>query len=177
MKIDKVTTKKGDKEKTTLSKEANVSKTDSRVKFLGSLDLLTSSLGVSYNFLNKNDKNIVVKMINELFNVGAYIATDGKEELSLKKEIAEVEEETSKINETLHSLDSFILPIGDPKFSELMRARAEARKVEIEYIELTKEFKNYSDELKIYLNRISDLLFVLARKNCKIEYKWVPRKK
>jgi cob(I)alamin adenosyltransferase len=170
MKRVKIYTKKGDKGKTTLVFGENVAKDHPRVKAYGTIDELNASLGVATSFVkNRQVKQILQDIQNELFNIGAELASSGKlkkktsEYYQLNKsKTADLEELIDCYDEQLPSLKTFILASGINVATSLQLTRTICRRAEREVVTLSKKEK-VNPNILAYLNRLSDLLFVLAR--------------
>src|SRR4030042_6854176 len=161
-------TKFGDKGKTSLYGGKTVSKGDIRVEAYGNLDELNSFLGIVLSGLK--DKTIKEKVINiqkDLFEIGSSVAstaTNKHKSLSiyLKKRVKNFEEEIDSLTKKLPKLENFILPGGSTTGSRFHFARTIARRAERRTVVLAEKEKILG-EILIYLNRLSDLLFMYAR--------------
>lgn len=172
MTTQKIYTRTGDQGKTRLVDGSCVEKFNPRVEAYGCVDELNSYLGLIRSMLkNDNDFNVLEKQLeviqNELFNIGSILGCEKTETLSMlpiveQKNVSRIEQEIDQMSEQLPPLKNFILPTGHVIASHLhvartMCRRAERRSVEIESEEIL--FKN----CLIYLNRLSDYLFIAAR--------------
>ena len=178
----KIYTKIGDQGTSRLFTGKEVPKNSPYLRAYGSVDELNSLLGVVISFLEDAElREILTKLQKELFDVGADLATP----LNAKKEIKRIKEEAvlrlekliDHYQEQLEPLKNFILPGGDEAASFLQVARTVCRRAERETTDLFEEKKMNPIVFK-YLNRVSDLLFVLgrvvnARKNIS-ETIWTP---
>mgnify|MGYP001121411428 CR=1 FL=1 len=166
--MTRIYTRTGDKGETSLISGQRVKKSDWRVAVLGELDELNSSIGVAISFLSLEEIQAVLNRIqNELFTVGAEIATknhSGKPtNFSITEEsVKRLEEQIDKFSEGLAPLKDFILPGGSQPSAFLHLARSICRRAERALVILA-EKEHVRDVLLKYLNRLSDLLFVLAR--------------
>ncbi len=166
----KIYTKTGDKGTTSLFGGMRVTKDNLRIESYGTVDELSSLLGiVLVNIDNKNLKNTILKIQNQLFNVGADLAspiTDKKESRYIERidasYIVYLETKIDYYEEQLEPLQNFILPCGNAGASHLHFARTICRKAERIVVAL-KKTETINENVLIYLNRLSDLLFVLAR--------------
>ncbi|MEC8099933.1 MAG: cob(I)yrinic acid a,c-diamide adenosyltransferase, partial [Pseudomonadota bacterium] len=166
VKIDKVYTKGGDKGVTSLGDGSRVSKTDKTIIALANIEELNANLVFIISSLSKPYKEIFEKIQNDLFDLGADIVTPLKKKnvLRLTTEYTNfIEKKIDSILATLPPLKSFILPGGIEVSSRIHLARTVCRRCEIKIIELNKKRAINSEILK-YINRLSDLLFVIARK-------------
>lgn len=188
----KIYTKTGDKGKTSLFGGTRVSKYNLRIESYGTVDELNSYIGlIRDQKIDKHSFDVLVKIQNELFTLGSMLATpkekellkSGKERLNIPKinnnDITFLEKEIDKMNENLPNMTNFILPGGHTTVSYCHIARTVCRRAERITVNLSE-----SEDINIititYLNRLSDYLFVLARKltldNQALEVTWMPRK-
>ena len=177
----KVYTKKGDLGKTGLLGGTIVSKNHIRLECYGSIDELNAFIGNIYDQkLSNNNKEILLTIQNQLFNLGSVVSFDGKKQITDLPNISEtniedLENEIDKMDSYLPKLSSFILPSGHPTASKCHIARTVCRRAERNLVALAEVAKVNPIHLK-YMNRLSDYLFVLARdilfsSNCK-EIEW-----
>ena len=178
----KIYTRTGDKGKTSLFGGKRISKDSSRIEAIGTIDELNSILGVSSSFIsNKKVLLVIQKIQNNLFNIGAELANPqeiGKDTNSLiglgKGDIDLLESIIDQYDSKLPSLKYFILPGGINSASLLHLSRSVSRRAERRIISISKINPN----ILSYLNRLSDLLFVLARYlNNKSKIKDIPWEK
>jgi len=189
----KIYTKTGDKGQTSLYGGTRVSKHHIRIDSLGSVDELNSWLGLlNDQEIDPHVKEILLVVQHKLFTLGAILATDpekailksGEERLNIDKididDIDLLENEIDAMNESLPDMTHFILPGGHSTVSYCHIARTVCRRAERKTSILNKLEPTDSNVLA-YLNRLSDYLFVLARKLSKDlqveEIKWIPAKK
>jgi cob(I)alamin adenosyltransferase len=166
----KIYTKTGDDGSTGLVGGTRVKKYDVRLEAYGTVDELNAVIGVirSYN-LPENVAEILVEIQNKLFNIGSRLATDEKgEEFTQKLSITEkhisfLEKAIDEMEEELPELTHFILPGGDLAAAQCHVARTVCRRAERRILEFAENQKVQTEILK-YINRLSDYLFVLARK-------------
>lgn len=160
-------TKTGDQGETSLFGGERVSKANQRIKAIGKIDQLNAALGViSADITDQNIIKILEKIQNQLFQIGAEIANP-KKHLAKSKiktvDIKTLEKTIDLLDSDLPKLANFILPSGSRAGSLLHFARTICRETEREVVIL-----NQTDEINPnvlrFLNRLSDLLFVLARK-------------
>ena len=191
VKINKIYTRTGDNGSTGLTDGSRVPKHSSRPQAYGSVDELNSSLGLVYFCLNKKDSgplsseiNDLIKEIqNDLFDLGADLSTpisNGKQKyppLRIKQtQIDKLEKKIDHYNADLTALNSFILPGGSEASSLLHLSRTIARRAERDTSLLSSEEEINMKSLT-YLNRLSDLLFVLCRvlnENGLKDILWIP---
>lgn len=165
----KIYTKTGDTGKTSLVSGKRVEKFHLRIECYGTVDELNSALGIVCAHLpsNENEKDFILKIQNQLFNLGALLACDNlKIYQRLPKifaaDIEALEKRIDKYNETLPELKNFILPGGSAAAAFTHLARCICRRAERLTFALNKKQKVDKTNL-IYLNRLSDFLFVFSR--------------
>ena len=163
----KVYTKVGDKGKTAFFGCGMVKKDDARIEAVGALDELNSVMGVTLCFIeNENLRKILIKIQNDLFQVGADLAGSALEENALPRikssHIDELEREIDKIHEKVGLQKNFILPGGTSSSSFLHMCRTVARRAERNLV-LCSRIIDLNPEILRYVNRLSDYLFMLAR--------------
>lgn len=168
--LNKIYTRTGDKGETGLVGGLRVSKHSLRPDAFGEVDELNSIIGLTRNFL-KNEKkmdNILVRIQNELFDLGADLATPemiNNKKIDLRitpKQVSRIEKEIDELNNNLQSLKSFVIPGGSEISSWLHLSRTVARRAERKITKLASE-EAINVEIMHYINRLSDLLFVMAR--------------
>ena len=161
-------TKFGDKGKTSLFAGKIVSKASLRVNTYGTLDELNSYIGlVLAKIQDKKLQKALTIVQNDLFQVGAYLANPSKEnnkalEKHLEEQVLVFEKEIDGLTKNLPPLKNFILPGGGEAGAMLHFARTLVRRAERRIVELS-EKETLSKEILIYMNRLSDLLFMYAR--------------
>jgi len=169
-KISKVYTRTGDKGTTGLIGGTRVKKYDVRLEAYGTVDELNSWIGLLHSQnIDKKQKEILVGIQQILFVIGSQLATDrSKIDISNRaackaEDIALLEKEMDQMSEELPELKNFILPGGSQTVSFCHIARTVCRRAERRAYELAEKEEVHPNLLK-YLNRLSDFLFVLARK-------------
>jgi len=164
MRITKVTTKTGDKGKTRLGTNEVVSKSSLEIQVLGELDELSSVLGlVKVSCTTKALKTNIESIQNDLFNLGGEVSLgENYCELLTSKRVESLESEIAIINEKLPPLKEFVFPGIDKLSAKIHFARSVCRRVERSIVSLQGNKNNHAF-WTIYLNRLSDYLFVLAR--------------
>jgi cob(I)alamin adenosyltransferase len=160
----RIYTRLGDKGETITLSGKKVYKNDERVEAYGSVDELNALLGTVTSFTNDEEvKKLLMKIQKHLFIIGAELAM---ERLRNKKinptHISFLEEEIDRIEEELPQLVNFILPGGSKTASLLHLSRTVCRRAERSVVALSRKTKINQDMIA-YLNRLGDLLFVLAR--------------
>ncbi|WP_332654865.1 cob(I)yrinic acid a,c-diamide adenosyltransferase [Brevundimonas sp.] len=183
--LNRIYTKTGDGGETRLASGAPVSKTDARVAAYGSVDELNAVVGVARLHSGQHDRidAMLGRIQNELFDLGADLATPHDpppkwEALRIQdSQVERLEQEIDWMNESLKALDSFILPGGSPLSAHLHLARTVARRAERDAIRAREAGRDISPVAVRYLNRLSDHLFVAARRanaNGADDVKWIP---
>ncbi len=166
MRITKVYTKQGDDGRTQLVSGKRVWKDSYRIEAYGTVDELNSLIGVCRSFCDDTEVDALLKRIqNDLFVVGADLATPSslKDALRLSQErISWLEQTIDELNPKLAPLKDFVLPSGSKLASFLHLARTVCRRAERRVVSLMK-CEDANPNVLVYLNRLSDLLFVLAR--------------
>ena len=164
----KIYTKKGDKGNTQLLGGKVVRKNHIKLECYGTVDELNAFIGNIYDQeISPLQKENLLKIQNQLFNLGSCIAFDGQKEKIKLPSITEdtiefLEKEIDKIEVSLPVLKDFILPSGSTEVSRCHIARTVCRRAERTLVTLSEEEGLNPLYLK-YLNRLSDYLFVLAR--------------
>ena len=188
----KIYTKTGDKGTTSLFGGTRVPKHHIRIDSYGTVDELNSYLGLLRDQdIDLNYKKILEGIQDNLFTVGAILATDpekailksGKERLNIPKisseDIEFLEKQIDEMNTALPPMTNFVLPGGHQTVSFCHIARCVCRRAE-RLASALHELEPFQIETLTYLNRLSDYLFVLARKLSKDlnaeEVKWIPKK-
>ncbi|MEZ5691042.1 MAG: cob(I)yrinic acid a,c-diamide adenosyltransferase [Rickettsiales bacterium] len=181
VKINKIYTKTGDDGQTGLADGSRRAKFDLRVKAYGTVDEANSSIGMARLYIDeKYDKNLFMVQ-NDLFDLGADLSTPHNNNNDKALRIApsqteRLEHEIDSINANISPLTSFVLPAGGQAAAYLHMARCVVRRAERISCELSK-VETINNEVIKYLNRLSDLLFVLARasnNNGKADILWIP---
>ncbi len=188
----KIYTKTGDKGKTSLFGGTRVPKYDLRIEAYGTVDELNSYIGlIRDQKIDAHTTEILLKIQNELFTLGSMLATppekeilkSGKERLNINKvsdeSVTLLENEIDLMNESLPEMTHFILPGGHTTVSFCHITRCICRRAERITTQLSDE-SIINPKILVYLNRLSDYLFVLARKltvdNQAQEIPWIPEK-
>jgi len=166
MRITRVVTKTGDSGQTSLVGGMRVSKAAERVAAYGDVDELNSLIGVVRAYETHPQLDAMLERIqHQLFVVGADLATPSERvgtRIEADVEVAEVERFLEELLGEVDPLREFVLPGGGPSGAFLQLARAVARRAERTIVELTQK-EEVNPQVVIYINRLSDLLFVMAR--------------
>lgn len=167
----KIYTRTGDEGQTGLFGGGRVSKDDPRVEAYGDVDELNAVLGVvrAAGTMPRIDE-VLVPIQRDLFSLGALLATPDTAKMHQHLEkaqihderIAELEQQIDACDRELEPLRAFIVPGGTPKAAALHVARTVCRRAERRVIHLQREVE-IPAIVVVYLNRLSDLLFTLAR--------------
>lgn len=187
----KIYTKTGDKGQTSLYGGTRVSKAHLRIESYGTLDELNSYIGLLKDqSISENLKDILLDIQDKLFVAGAILATPPEKELLKngtprlniqrieEKDIELLENHIDELEKDLPQMTHFILPGGHPTVSFCHIARCVCRRAERLVVHLN-ENESIDPVIITYLNRLSDLLFVMARKLSNQlqvdEIKWIPK--
>ena len=166
VKLNKIYTRTGDGGSAGLVDGSRVSKSSLRMNAIGDVDEANAAIGVAIAALSGGETALQLLSIqNELFDLGADVATPGNLDGALRivpGQVARLEIEIDEMNATLEPLTSFILPGGSPAVAALHLARTVARRAERTAVALN-EAEPLNPHLLAYLNRLSDHLFVAAR--------------
>ena len=168
----KIYTKTGDKGTTSLVGGTRVPKTHVRLEAYGTVDELNANLGVLVTYLPDEADQVLVRHIQDrLFAVGSNLATD-LEKTELKcasvihpEEIERIEREIDRLDNAIPRLKNFVLPGGCRSASLAHVCRTVCRRAERQIYRLM-ESSPVEDPVLVFINRLSDYLFVLARKEC-----------
>ena len=160
----KIYTRFGDKGETLTLAGKKVYKDDMRVEAYGSVDELNALLGVILSFTTHDEvKKTLTKIQKELFLVGAELALEKTKTKRINPtHVSSLESEIDSISEDLPHLAHFVLPGGSKTASLLHLARTVCRRAERRVVTLSRKTRLNPDIIS-YLNRLGDLLFVLAR--------------
>lgn len=169
MKITKVYTRTGDEGMTSLVGGIRIKKSSIRLEAYGTVDELSAHLGLLVAMMPDGaDRNTVIRVQNNLFNVCTHLATDQSQTPLYPSahlaggEIAFLEQEVDRMMGLLPEYQGFILPGGTPVAAQAHVARTICRRAERRIAELA-EGAAVGEEIQQYINRLSDYLFVLAK--------------
>jgi cob(I)alamin adenosyltransferase len=174
--LNRIYTRTGDDGTTGLGDGARVPKTHPRIVAYGGVDELNSVLGVTLSAgLPGWMTEWLTWIQNDLFDLGADLCVPEKEPSKdpefpapkpplrvTEEQVLQLEHWIDEANARLQPLTSFVLPAGTLAAAQLHMARTVCRRVEVNVLQLA-EFENINAQVHVYLNRLSDLLFVLAR--------------
>jgi len=157
-------TKFGDKGKTTLTSGEIVPKSDIRVEAYGSVDELNAVLGLVLSFSEMEDvASALAGVQDDLFVIGSELASKGAKTRTIKPvRMSRLEAEIDRLSTQLPPLNHFIVPGGNETASLLHFSRTVCRRAEREVVALS-DRDRINPDMIIYLNRLGDLLFILAR--------------
>ncbi len=186
VRLDKIYTRGGDKGETSLSDGSRVAKHDLRVEAYGTVDEANAHIGLARLDSDGDVDAMLGRIQNDLFDLGADLArplnpeNSEKELRIVQNQIDRLESEIDLMNQALEPLTSFILPGGKVSAAHLHVARTVTRRAERLATELMADQPNQvtiNPLAVVYLNRLSDHLFVLARHvndNGATDILWVP---
>ena len=160
--LTQIATRTGDAGTTGLGNNQRVSKNSLRVHAMGEVDELNSNIGVLLcEDMPADARQVLVEIQHQLFNLGGELSIPGFE--LLKEEAVQALDDALEIyNAKLPKLEEFILPAGSRAAAQAHICRTVARRAEREVVALGNE-EALNDTPRQYLNRLSDLMFVLAR--------------
>lgn len=188
VKLNKIYTRTGDDGTTGLVRGPRRSKADLRVECFGTVDEANSFIGMARLHTGSMPKldRLLARVQNDLFDLGSDLATPGADpagaapSLRITPVQAEwIEEQIDHYNEGLKPLTSFVLPGGTPLAVALHLARTVTRRAERLVVELIAAEPDVNNAVLVYLNRLSDLMFVMARvanNNGDSDVLWTPGK-
>lgn len=172
VKLTRIYTKGGDKGKTALGSGQRVAKHHPRVAAYGTVDEANAAVGLArlhtQDLADKEVDAILGRVQNDLFDLGADLATPEVENPEYPPlritapQVDRLEGEIDRLNADLAPLNSFVLPGGSPAAAYLHQARTVSRRAEREITALA-EAEAINPEAIRYINRLSDLLFVMSR--------------
>jgi cob(I)alamin adenosyltransferase len=164
--LTKIYTRTGDKGETSLTGGARVAKDSALIQAIGDVDELNSMLGLLACKLQDEPASDIKAIQNDLFDLGGELSMSGEPSLAqalIKQDsISWLEKRLDQLNDDLPPLKEFILPGGGEAASLCHLARSICRRVERRMVTANSE-QAISPELLAYVNRLSDLLFVMAR--------------
>jgi cob(I)alamin adenosyltransferase len=182
--LSRIYTKTGDQGETALGDTTRVPKDHARVAAYGSIDELNATIGLLLLHASASAHAALLKGIqNDLFDLGADLClpqpaaeTPGKALRVQAAQVVRLEATIDRLNATLTPLQSFVLPGGSPAAAWCHLARTVCRRAERDVVTLM-HAEAVNPQVLVYLNRLSDLLFVLARvcnDGGKNDVLWVP---
>jgi cob(I)alamin adenosyltransferase len=168
VRLTRIYTRAGDAGETSLGEGSRVAKTDLRIEAYGTVDELNSVLGLALSGRLPDELRPWLEQVqNDLFDLGADLSVpleDAKRERLrvTRSQVERLEELCDLVNEQLEPLRSFVLPGGTEAAARLHLARTVCRRAERRAVALAEE-QGANPEALAYLNRLSDVLFILAR--------------
>jgi cob(I)alamin adenosyltransferase len=166
VRLDVIVTRGGDRGETSLADNARVRKDAPRIEAIGAVDETNAAVGLVRLHTEGEDDALLARVQNGLFDLGADLCVPGEGGERLRMTAAHVsalDAATAKVNEGLPPLTSFVLPGGTPGAAAAHLARTVARRAERAVVRLSAE-EAVNPEAVRYLNRLSDLFFVLSRR-------------
>jgi cob(I)alamin adenosyltransferase len=166
VRLTKIYTRGGDAGETSLGDGARVSKLDARIAAYGTVDEVNAAIGhVLAAECPPEVGNVLARVQNELFDLGADLSVPMENEARLRvtqPQVDGLERDCDRFNAELPELKSFVLPAGSEASARLHVARTICRRAEREALAASGVYAVNPLAL-VYLNRLSDLLFILAR--------------
>ena len=160
--LSKVVTRTGDQGSTGMADGSRRDKNDARVHCLGEVDELNAHLGMVLSLLEEGPaQQLLFAIQHDLFDIGAELCQPGKELIG-DEYVGAIEQNIEELNAGLPALKEFILPGGNQAIAAIQLARAVCRRVERGLVTLNQEEPS-NPATRRYINRLSDLLFVLGR--------------
>ena len=166
----KIYTKTGDDGTTGLVGGNRIKKYDLRLEAYGTVDELNAAIGLVRSYeIPIEFKELLIQIQNKLFNIGSRLASDETSDtftrdlVITKEDIQLLEQAIDKLEEGLPELRNFILPGGELSVAQCHMARTVCRRAERLIVEFSEQNKVQTEIIK-FVNRLSDFLFVLARK-------------
>ncbi len=166
--LSKIYTRTGDRGETGLGDGSRVSKSSHRIEAIGAMDELNSALGLTIEVMKQDDTGSLSGTLNFLeycqhrvFDAGGELSIPGFEILT-SEHVSTIEARLDELNSELAPLENFILPAGSVLIAQCHMARSICRRAERRLVALG-ETENINPVLLLYLNRLSDYLFVVAR--------------
>jgi cob(I)alamin adenosyltransferase len=166
VRLTKIYTRGGDAGETSLGDGSRVSKLDARIAAYGTVDELNAAVGVVVaGACPDTIREVLLRVQNELFDLGADLSVPIEDEARLRvtqEQVDGLEDECDRFNAELPELKSFVLPGGSEAAARLHVARTVCRRAEREAL-IAAAAHDVNPLALVYLNRLSDLLFILAR--------------
>lgn len=166
VRLTKIYTRGGDAGETSLGDGSRVSKLDARIVAFGAVDELNAALGLLLAGGSPDDiRSVIARIQNELFDLGADLSVPWEREGRLRvtqEQVDALESDCDRFNDPLPELTSFVLPGGGEAAAHLHVARTICRRAEREAL-IAAGVVAVNPLVRVYLNRLSDLLFILAR--------------
>jgi cob(I)alamin adenosyltransferase len=167
VKLDVITTRGGDGGETSLGDGTRLRKDAARIEAIGAVDEANAAVGLLRLYTRSEEDALLARVQNGLFDLGADLCVPGEGGSRLRigaAHVSALEAATAALNATLPPLTSFVLPGGTPGAAAGHLARTVARRAERAVVRLAAE-ETVNPDVVRYLNRLSDLLFVLSRRS------------
>lgn len=168
VRLTKIYTRGGDKGETSLGDGSRVAKHNLRVAAYGTVDEANAVIGIARLHVDASAGTMLARIQNDLFDLGADLCTPEASKRNagalrvVSGQVDWLEAQIDRINAKLAPLESFVLPAGTPSAAHLHHARTVCRRAERMVTALANDEKVNAQAIA-YLNRLSDLLFVLSR--------------
>jgi len=160
--VSKVITRTGDDGTTGIADGSRLAKNDLRIQCLGEVDELNSFIGLAASAIQLEQiRDILKHLQHDLFDLGAELSQPTRE-LMQAQHVDQISTQAEQLNQTLPPLQEFILPGGSTAVAQLHVARSVCRRLERSLVALNQQ-QVINPHSLVYLNRLSDLLFILAR--------------
>ena len=162
-----ITTKTGDDGTTALFGNKRLSKSHLQIEAYGMVDEASSFIGLVFEYVSKQDKDSLTTVQKTLYTIMAHLSGANINSSMIKQAITHIEAEISSLESSLPKLTRFILPQGSKKAAHIHIARSVTRTAEraiVRFIEMNAPQDNTQKSIIMYINRLSDYLFLLARK-------------
>jgi len=160
--LSKIYTRTGDKGTTGMADGTRIDKDSAQVAAIGDVDELNSVIGLVICKCQQGDvKEILITIQHDLFNLGGQLSMP-ESDMVTEERIKWLEQNLDKMNEDLPPLKEFILPGGGEASAYCHLARTVCRRTERSIVSLAKEVE-FNNNVSAYINRLSDLLFVMCR--------------
>lgn len=158
-------TRKGDQGQTLLGSKEKVSKSHQKIVAMGSIDELNAVLGLTVSYVGAwiNKDKIITNIQEDLLLISAIVS--GIPDIEIESDrVAFLEEYIDNVSASLKPLNDFVIPGGDPGAAWVYFARTVCRRAEIDLVAVNELDGDVPLNVLIYMNRLSDLLFVIARR-------------
>jgi cob(I)alamin adenosyltransferase len=164
--MSRIATGTGDEGRTSLFSGDRVSKAHPKVEAYGTVDELNAALGQAFAVLDEDTCEQIERVQEELFAIGAELATPGDSATRIQPEhVTWLEERIDELEDELPRMDTFVLPSGSDPAARLHFARSVCRRAERRIVALHESDQGpVRETVRVYVNRLSDWLFLQARR-------------